>query len=298
MKVRLLHTVGDGKFTETEWTKPEPSSDQIEVKSVMTGVCRSDIDMMNGKFGPLPLTMSGHEGLGVVTKVGKRVVGIKEGDYVATRGEPAYADYYNARSNEFVKVPELQPKYIVEPVACALNMIQSNKLLTDLPDGKSVLILGSGFLSSVIYASFPSFSLHFDRISVVGSHNSDVFGTDLVPDIPDEQFDVIIDLSHRTDYLDGKHLNNEGLIIMGVEKQINQNIGPLLWKAARIVFPSPRNNSFIYSMLMSVMNIQSGAIKPESFWTKGYDRDTEWQQAFIDGNNRPNGYSRGYIQWR
>ena len=42
------------------------SSISIEVKALMTGVCRSDIDMMNGNFGPLPLEMQGHEGLGEV----------------------------------------------------------------------------------------------------------------------------------------------------------------------------------------------------------------------------------------
>ena len=89
----------------------------------MTGVCRSDIDMMMGNFGPLPLGMQGHEGLGQVTRVGSLVTDVKEGDYVATRGEPAYADYYNVRSDEFVVVPELDSKYILEPVACGINCI-------------------------------------------------------------------------------------------------------------------------------------------------------------------------------
>ena len=35
----------------------------------------------------------------------------------------------------------------------------------------------------------------------------------------------------------------------------------------------------------------------DTFWTKAYDRETEWQQAFEDGSNRPEGYSRGYIKW-
>ena len=92
MEVRVLQTKGQGYFEEVVWDKPEPTDTQIEVKAAMTGVCRSDIDMMNGDFGPLPLEMQGHEGLGIVTNVGKYVEGVKVGDYVATRGEPAYAD--------------------------------------------------------------------------------------------------------------------------------------------------------------------------------------------------------------
>ena len=95
MKVSVLQTTGEGHFKEVEWDKPEPNSNEVEVKSILTGVCRSDIDMMNGDFGPLPIYMQGHEGLGKVTKVGASVMNVKVGDIVATRGEPAYADYYN-----------------------------------------------------------------------------------------------------------------------------------------------------------------------------------------------------------
>jgi D-arabinose 1-dehydrogenase-like Zn-dependent alcohol dehydrogenase len=65
-KVSILYTEGKGEFVQGEFELPDINSKQIRIKSVMTGVCRSDIDMMNGKFGPLPLNMQGHEGLGKV----------------------------------------------------------------------------------------------------------------------------------------------------------------------------------------------------------------------------------------
>jgi hypothetical protein len=43
--------------------------------------------------------------------------------------------------------------------------------------------------------------------------------------------------------------------------------------------------------------IENGYLEVGSFWTKAYERDTEWQQAFKDGVDRPKGYSRGYISW-
>jgi hypothetical protein len=43
--------------------------------------------------------------------------------------------------------------------------------------------------------------------------------------------------------------------------------------------------------------IEYGDIKVDMFWTRAYNRDTEWQQAFTDGANRPENYSRGYIKW-
>jgi len=123
MKVKLLYTDGKGSFEEIEWSKPAHKSDEIEVKALMTGVCRSDIEMMVGNFGPLPKEMQGHEGLGEVTQVGELIKNVKVGDIVATRGEPAYADYYNCRHNEFVVVPSADPKYILEPVACGINVV-------------------------------------------------------------------------------------------------------------------------------------------------------------------------------
>ena len=38
--------------------------------------------------------------------------------------------------------------------------------------------------------------------------------------------------------------------------------------------------------------IQSGILNIDNFWTKGYDRETEWQQAFEDGNSRPRRLSK------
>ena len=127
MKVRVLCTEGQGRFVENDYDCPDQFDDGIIVQAVMTGVCTSDVAMMQGDFGPLPLHMQGHEGLGQVIAVGKNIfTDIKEGDYVATRGEPAYADRYPVREGEYVRVPEAHPRYIIEPVACGINVVLSD----------------------------------------------------------------------------------------------------------------------------------------------------------------------------
>ena len=118
--VRLLSTQGKGTFYETNYTLEPLGELDIRVRAVMTGVCRSDIDMMKGLFPLLPESMHGHEGLGQVVELGSQVKHCKIDDYVATRGEPAYADYYNCKPMTWVKVPEADPKYIIEPVALSL----------------------------------------------------------------------------------------------------------------------------------------------------------------------------------
>lgn len=293
MKVKVLQTLGDGKFIEVEWDKPDPKENEIEVEAVMTGVCRSDIDMMLGHFSLLPIEMQGHEGIGIVTKIGKTISNVKIGDYVATRGEPAYADYYNCKDGEFVTVNELTPKYILEPVACGINVVTQNREALDRKDGGRLAILGSGFLAQVAYRTLELKGYNFD-IDVIGNHNQDLWPT-LKQELSGE-YDVIIDLSSRTDYFN--NAANNALIILATDKVLNSSIGPLLWKACTISFPSPRTPNFYNAMIMARDWIESGQLNVDNFWTQAYNRNTQWQQAFEDAAQRKPGYSRGYISWR
>ena len=297
---RCLQTTGQGFFEEVEYNKTNPTSDQIEVQAVMTGVCRSDIDMMQGNFGPLPLHMQGHEGLGIVTKVGLLVTGVKEGDYVATRGEPAYADFYNCRNNEFVVVKELHPRYILEPVACGINLINQAKEYLQYRQGRHdnnrMLIIGSGFLAWVAYHTMRINGYIF-HVDVLGSNNQDLWGDKLLLGT-NESYDVVVDLTGKYQLGVDINLNNNAVIIDGVGKAIVKEEAQVqLWKAVTTVRPSPRNPEFIDCMQMARYFIEKGYLEVDSFWTQCYNRNTEWQQAFADGVDRPNGYSRGYIKW-
>ena len=300
MRSRILFTTGNGNFVETAWDKPEPADNEIEVQALMTGVCRSDIDMMVGEFGPLPLHMSGHEGLGLVTKIGANVTGIAKGDFVATRGEPAYSDYYNVRANEYVQVPEADPKYILEPVACGINLIeQAKEYLQDRQgrhDNNRMLIIGSGFLAWVAYHTMRLNGYVF-HVDVLGSNNQELWGNKLLLGTS-ESYDVVVDLTGKYELGTEINLNNNALIIDAVGKAVSfKEAQQQLWKAVTTIKPSPRTPGFIDCMRMARYFIEKGYLEVDSFWTKCYNRNTEWQQAFADGVDRPNGYSRGYIKW-
>lgn len=51
MQSRILYTEGKGHFAEGTIDISDVTPNQIRVASKKTGVCRSDIDMMNGNFG-------------------------------------------------------------------------------------------------------------------------------------------------------------------------------------------------------------------------------------------------------
>ena len=297
MDVKLLVTDGKGKFTETNWTKPRITDNEIEVKAMFTGVCRSDIDMMTGKFGPLPIHMSGHEGVGQVSAIGKNIIDCNVGDIVATRGEPAYADYYNVRNQEYVVVPEASPEYILEPVACGINIVEQNieQIIQREGDDSRILIKGSGFLAYCAYTTLLQRNIQAD-IDVVGSSNTHLWDNKL-QDAPNGIYDVIIDLKGDPNTFTDVIYKDNALIIAGSNMQVNMDLNNLLWKAVTVNFPSPRNPNFYKCMQIAETWVSNGVLEVDSFWTTSYNRHTEWQKAFEDGVNRPTGYSRGYIEW-
>ena len=295
---RILVTTGNGNFEEQEYNRPVLKENEICVQSVLTGVCRSDIDMMVGEFGPLPLHMSGHEGLGVVVGIGEDIKNVEFGDYVATRGEPAYADLYNVRQNEYVKVPNASPKYILEPVACGINIVtQSIREIAERSGpNKKLLIIGSGFLAWVAYNTIKL--NHIDvEIDVLGSNNEKLWAGRLLFGTS-ESYDVVIDLTGKYELGTEISLNNNAVIVDGVGKAVSKlEAQAQLWKAVTTIKPSPRNDKFYQCMVDAEYWITNGDIVVDTFWSKCYNRKTEWQQAFTDGLTRPAGYSRGYIKW-
>ena len=289
---RCLQTTGQGYFEEVTYDMPALNEDEICVRAVLTGVCRSDIDMMMGDFGPLPLHMQGHEGLGEVIDVGADITDVKLGDFVATRGEPAYADMYPVRKGEYVVVPEAHPRYIIEPVACGINAVD----VADCNNQDKILIIGSGFLAWVAYHTLTKFK-HCENVDVLGSSNVDVWKDKLLS-VTSESYDVVIDLSGKYELGIDINLNNNALIVDAVGKAVSKKEAQQqLWKAVTTIKPSPRNPNFHQCMKDAVYMIENGYLDVDRFCTRSYNRTREWQQAFADGLARPSGYSRGYIKW-
>ena len=292
--VRLLSTQGKGTFYETNY-KLEPLDElDIRVRAVMTGVCRSDIDMMKGLFPLLPESMHGHEGLGQVVELGSQVKHCKIGDYVATRGEPAYADYYNCKPMTWVKVPEADPKYIIEPVACAVNIEMFCQQELKEQSRQRMLIIGSGFLAKVFYQTIRKYLFEID---VWGYSDQEFWGEHLVSE-PKGAYDIIVDLKDTKQVLDVE-LNDNPLIILCSQKTepIATDFSNWLWKSATIKMPSPRADTFYQSMHKAVAMVEQGDLILDNVWTHSYNRDTNWRNAFMEALSRPGNYGRGYILW-
>ena len=72
-----------GLFDVSELDLAEPKDDEVLVKIVGVGICHTDL-VCRDQYFPVPLPcVFGHEGSGIIEKVGRQVVGFEKGDHVA-----------------------------------------------------------------------------------------------------------------------------------------------------------------------------------------------------------------------
>lgn len=316
-KFKTLHSFNANSIEETTWDAPEMSEDQIKIKTLFCGVCRSDVGSYarwehmpytddqnpNGKIGGF-----GHEGLGEVVAIGKNVTGVKIGDFVSTWSDPAFADYYYAKQNEFVVVPEASHKYILQPVACAMNIFHKTQLFMNSMGymNEPILLLGSGFMSIIIGQYCKSNDID---LRVVGNSNKDIwksmgFTLYSMNEVKksNRKFKVIIDLTSKeeTFYTISKELADiEALICYAAtpSTEVKTNFFDSCWNCHTLIMPSPRNLDFNEVMEWTRDLIDHGVLDPNILWSQGYSRNdmNEVKRAFEDGKNRPSGYLRGYL---
>lgn len=95
-----------GPFVIEEVDLEEPRADEVLVRIVATGLCHTDL-VARDQHMPLPLPgVFGHEGAGIVEKVGSAVTKVRQGDHVAMsfladytcpsckRGRPTHCDSF------------------------------------------------------------------------------------------------------------------------------------------------------------------------------------------------------------
>ncbi len=91
MKVKAAVVKAPGQAWEIEEVElGDPVSGEVQVRLAASGLCHSDEHLRTGA-SPLPFypALGGHEGAGVVTKVGPGVASVEEGDHVVLAFIPA-----------------------------------------------------------------------------------------------------------------------------------------------------------------------------------------------------------------
>jgi aryl-alcohol dehydrogenase len=82
MQVKAVVTRNEGEFSLEQVTLHEPKAEEVLVRITAVGMCHTDLSVRDGFIKcPLPIVL-GHEGAGVVERVGAAVQGIEPGDHV------------------------------------------------------------------------------------------------------------------------------------------------------------------------------------------------------------------------
>lgn len=81
VKGAVMHSFNQPLQIESMTLKP-PREDEVVVKVVASGVCHSDLSVIEAKIPIPPPCVLGHEGAGIVEEVGKGVKDLKPGDHI------------------------------------------------------------------------------------------------------------------------------------------------------------------------------------------------------------------------
>ena len=83
-----------------ELTLPAPGPHDVLVRNHASGLCHTDLEVIQGHLGyPLPIVL-GHEGAGVVEAVGSEVTAVRIGDHVVASWNPACGHCYYCAHDE------------------------------------------------------------------------------------------------------------------------------------------------------------------------------------------------------
>ncbi len=163
---------------------PKIGDDEVLLKVMASGICGSDvIEWYRVPKAPLVL---GHEATGIISKVGRKVIGVNEGDRVfVSHHVPCYqcryckrgsqtachtlhtTNYYPGGFAQYIQVPKINVQYgiyklpnamsfeegtFIEPLAC----VSRAQRLANLQKEDSLLIIGSG-ISGILHTQLAQF---------------------------------------------------------------------------------------------------------------------------------------------
>lgn len=190
--MKALVWEGKGILNLKEVPIPEISSDEVLIQVSYSGVCATDVEIINGQFPFSPPYILGHEMTGSVAKTGNAVKGLREGDRVVIDpGAPCgecffcksakpefcanyrelgindnggWANYVKVSAKCAHKIPDEMSDVsaaIFEPMACPFGAVEN----AGIYPGEQVLIFGDG--PAALYFTQIVKMMGAGRISVV-----------------------------------------------------------------------------------------------------------------------------------
>lgn len=312
MQITAIHMKKPGKLTFQRVNLGRLASNEILIRTKACGICRLDINSFAGKIEGDYLENLGHEGVGIVEKIGEEVGGFKLGDKVAALGRGAFGTYFKACKDMAAKIPQETVNFgywIAEPSACVVNALRS----TTVQPGDTVVIIGCGYMGLLLIQALPKeyithlFCIDIDdeRLELAKEFGADTIlnsiQIDVVEYIKSEvgEVDIVIEAAGVKKTLDiATELLRKGgkLIIFGyhIEKEL-VDTGAWHTKGLWVVNSSPMLSSdFSKDFQDAVRLIKKGTFAQKHLITHRFTF-SEIQEAFSFISSKPPNYIKGAI---
>lgn len=301
---------------ETVLPVPEPEEDEVLLRMLVCGVCSSEL--YSYKNFTVPGKVYGHEGVGIVEKVGSRVANFQVGDRVTGMMWRCFAQYTTAKAAYIVKVPEALGD--LEAVGEPLADLMSGVLRTPLDPGDSFAIVGTGYMGlgfmQMMRAKGAAKIVAVDTRGE-GLENAARFGateTYLAGEVPskyivNEWDDHIFERGVQTVAeatgaqqaltLAGDMTGVHGtLSVVGFHQGGPRTIAMNLWnwKALTVINAHERRMEKCPRFIESALNlVAAGKLNTRDMMTNEYGFDGV-DQAYHDLMNKPKGYIKGVVR--
>ena len=315
--MRAAVLIAAGKLKIEEVPLPEPGPGQVRVCLEGSGVCASNLTPWEGpewmQFPTEPGAL-GHEGWGVVDRVGEGVSDFEPGKRVAGLSGHAYAQYDVANASDLVKLPEAlgDLDLPLEPFGCAFNIFRRG----DIQAGQTVAIVGIGFLGAILAKLASDAGARV--IAISRRHESldlarRMGAAETIP--MDDHWQIISQMRELTDgkFCDrvieaaGKQwpldlaaeLTREGgrLVIAGYHQDGPRQVNMQLWnwRGFDVVNAHERDPEVsMQGMREAVVAIENGLIDPEVLITHRYPLD-RLGEALDAARDRPGNFVKAVV---
>ncbi len=136
------------KLSIREYDVPEPGANDVMIKTMACGLCCWDSWLYRGVNAPGPYPyIIGHEGVGIVERVGSEVKSLKPGDKVfcGSGNNEMMCEYSTVPEAGLVRIPDDvtdYEHYVFEPTCCVTNLLN----ITDIHMGDHVVLVGAGYM--------------------------------------------------------------------------------------------------------------------------------------------------------
>jgi NADPH:quinone reductase len=305
--VRAARLVGPGRFELEERDAPAPGAGEVLVRVAGCGVCASNLRPWEGTAGvsyPLEPGAPGHEVYGRIEALGPGAAGLAVGDPVVALSYHGFAELDIASADAVVTLPSALANRPVlgEPLACAVNIADRS----GIRDGDTVVVLGTGFLGSVLVCLARRASARvvavsrrpesLDAAGRMGAHELLTYADDVAGRVSaltgGAMADVVIECTGRQEPLDlGAVLTRVRgrLVIAGYHQDGSRTVNMQLWnwRGLDVINAHERAPArYTSGMRKAVQLVQEGVLDPESLISHYFPLsaiDTAFQAAAARG---------------